>query len=401
MRYAIVSDIHSNRPAWQAVLDDIARQGVDAVACLGDVVGYGPRPRAVLESVREHCANIVLGNHDAVIAGRLDPEAFNLAARAAIDWTRERLGAEGREYFASLPLSISGDGIVLVHADAAKPESFRYIIRPEHARSSFRSAGKNDVIFIGHTHQPGVFTAESARKTINKLPPRDMVLTPGKHHLVNPGSVGDPRSPDDLRASYCLFDTKTRRLEFRRVEFDVEAYRQDFEASGLIHKPYFLRVLDAESLSDTGSGALREDHGQNAVFKSEARLAARLNTSPVPRAAPPVRQQMVLRQQMESRRQASRAGVWLCAAAIIAVGIGIGLAIEHFQNPEKQPLTESTPATSAARVTPVTSQPASQKTVIKDDLESILAEDGWEDPGAAPAGKPPRSVPKQKPKGRR
>ena len=101
MRYAIISDIHANRQAWEAVFANIKKQGVDDILCLGDVVGYGPRPADVLESVYEHCDNFVLGNHDAVIGNRLDSDLFNDKAKYVIEWTREQLSDSVADFFAS------------------------------------------------------------------------------------------------------------------------------------------------------------------------------------------------------------------------------------------------------------------------------------------------------------
>ncbi|MFT4547842.1 MAG: putative phosphodiesterase, partial [Verrucomicrobiales bacterium] len=246
MRFAIFSDIHANLQAWEAVLADIRSQAVDTLVCLGDVVGYGPMPGPVLESVYQHTDNFVLGNHDAVVGGRIDAGTFNQHARYVIQWTADQLGDEGAAFFAQVPLTLRGEKMLFTHGDAARPGHFDYVVKAEDSRPSFQAC-KDEVIFFGHTHDPCVFACANNRGIIDKLPGEDLVLSKGRRYMVNPGSVGDPRSANDLRGSYCIYDDTTRRLTFRKVEFDAEAYRADLKASGLEMLPYFLRVIDAGS----------------------------------------------------------------------------------------------------------------------------------------------------------
>jgi len=246
MRFAIFSDIHANLQAWEAVLADIQTQGVDTLVCLGDVVGYGPMPGPVLESVYQHTDNFVLGNHDAVVGGRIGAATFNQHARYVIEWTAAQLGEEGAAFFAQVPLTLRGENLFFTHGDAARPGHFDYVVKAEDARSSFQAC-KDGVIFFGHTHDPCVFACANNKGIIDKLPGSDVVLSKGRRYMINPGSVGDPRCASDLRGSYCLYDDTTRRVSFRKVEFDTEAYRLDLQASGLEMMPYFLRVIDAGS----------------------------------------------------------------------------------------------------------------------------------------------------------
>ena len=261
MRFAIFSDIHANLQAWEAVLADIQSQGVDTLVCLGDVVGYGPMPGPVLESVYQHTDNFVLGNHDAVVGGRIDAATFNEHARYVIEWTAEQLGEEGAAFFAQVPLTLRGEKMLFTHGDAARPGHFDYVVKAEDARPSFQAC-KDEVLFFGHTHDPCVFACANNKGIIDKLPGSDVVLKKGRRYMVNPGSVGDPRCASDLRGSYCIFDDATRMLNFRKVEFDTEAYRADLAASGLEMNPYFLRVIDAGSRrpEEEEELALVQDH---------------------------------------------------------------------------------------------------------------------------------------------
>ena len=150
MRYAIVSDIHANRQAWKAVLEDIQKQGVDDILCLGDVVGYGPRPADVLEQVYESCDNFILGNHDAVIGNRLDSNLFNDKAKFIIEWTRDQLSDSVADFFATMPVTMDGETFMTAHAELSNPEAFAYIFEPADSLMSFEIM-KPKMLFVGHT----------------------------------------------------------------------------------------------------------------------------------------------------------------------------------------------------------------------------------------------------------
>lgn len=230
MKYALVSDIHANAQAWAAVLEDIAAQKADAVLCLGDVVGYGPEPVAVLQSVTARAQVILLGNHDAALCGMMGDELFNETARGIIRWTRDQLPAETVKAVRSWPLVVEGDGFSAAHGEFTHPEQFHYIENPEDAVGSWRTA-KAPLLFVGHTHTPGVFVLAQGRIP-RRLPPQDFTVEPGRRHLVNLGSVSQARDGDP-RSSYCLYDTKTKRVAFRRIAFDYEAHRRACEAANL------------------------------------------------------------------------------------------------------------------------------------------------------------------------
>jgi predicted phosphodiesterase len=242
MRYAIVSDIHANLRAWDAVLADITSEGVEAIICLGDVVGYGPKPAEVLAAVRAATTNFVMGNHDAAAVGMMDYSIFNDHAREAIEWTRTELDAEANQFLASVPLAIEAGEIFFVHAEIAEPGRFDYIDSVEMARENF-AAGEHFVTFVGHTHLPKIFERDESG-AVRELPDDNGSLDPDKRYIVNVGSVGEPRNPDDLRGRYVIYDAETREVDFRRIEFDIKAYREDLEATELSLRPYFLRVYE-------------------------------------------------------------------------------------------------------------------------------------------------------------
>ncbi|MEM0896661.1 MAG: metallophosphoesterase family protein [Verrucomicrobiota bacterium] len=242
MRYAILSDIHANQQAWKAFLEDIAGHSIDSVVCLGDIIGYGPMPQVVLDGVRESSAAVVLGNHDAAVCGRLDVSVFNDHARAVIDWTRERLDDFDLEYLSEIPLAVeAGQDVLFVHAEAAEPGRFGYVEDEDAAAESFAGCEQR-LIFCGHTHIPCVFALNG--NGAQRMEEGEIHLEAGKRYLINVGSTGEPRRPDDLRGRYVIYDDEADTLTYRPLEFDIEAYREDLKNSGLDIKPYFLRAAD-------------------------------------------------------------------------------------------------------------------------------------------------------------
>lgn len=258
MRYAIVSDLHANYRAWTAVLADLCEQGADVVVCLGDVVGYGPNPAEVLQSLRSVTNNFVMGNHDAAAVGMMDYSIFNEHARQAIEWTMTVLSDEEKQFLTSVPLAIEAGEILFVHAEITEPGRFSYISDSEIARENFK-ANRHLVTFVGHTHLPKVFEQDQDGK-VHELADNDLCLDSEKRYIVNVGSVGEPRDPTDLRARYVLYDPETREVIFRRVEFDIVSYRHDLEATTLALRPFFLRLyeqlVEGRDVSVSSGGSL-------------------------------------------------------------------------------------------------------------------------------------------------
>ncbi|MBL49463.1 MAG: hypothetical protein CMP28_10990 [Roseibacillus sp.] len=243
MRYAIFSDVHANRQAWEAVREDFVQQGADTLVCLGDVVGYGPRPLEVLSAVRAVTSNFVLGNHDAAACGRLDPAIFNDRARLVIEWTREQLDQESLNFLLQVPLQMDGQELQFVHAEMREPGEFGYVDGIGPAELNLRAMTAS-LGFIGHTHLPLAYAMARRGGPVKQLPPRDFTVERGQRYIVNVGSVGEPRTTD-VRASYVIYDDVARTVSFRRVAFDVEGYKEDLAESGLGILPYFVQVVDA------------------------------------------------------------------------------------------------------------------------------------------------------------
>jgi predicted phosphodiesterase len=222
---AIISDIHSNLEALQAVLADIQQQDVEETFCLGDVVGYGPNPRECVDLVMD-CRVVILGNHDQ--GAMFDPEGFNASAERAIFWTRAQLESpterrdlrEKRwEFLAERPRSHRENGFLYVHGSARNPLN-EYVF-PEDIYNQRKMerifALVERYCFQGHTHVPGIFT-----ENMQFHSPEDIdgiYKLDGRKTLCNVGSVGQPRD-GDWRACYILLDDEA--IRYRRVEYDVE-----------------------------------------------------------------------------------------------------------------------------------------------------------------------------------
>ncbi|MFK5923148.1 MAG: metallophosphoesterase family protein [Verrucomicrobiota bacterium] len=245
MRYAIFSDIHGNLPAWKQVLADIRDLEADVLICLGDVVGYGPKPQEVLDGIRSVTDHFVLGNHDAAAAGLIDPSIFNDHAHSVVLWTRKNLTADSLKFLRNVPLQLDTDDILFVHAEISDPGRFAYIDKIADAKANFANSD-HFVTFIGHTHLPLIFE-QLPDGSVNLLPDSKQKLDPKSRYIVNVGSVGEPRNPDDIRARYVIYDTDTREVFFRRIKFDTDIYRKELQSTTLTHSPYFLQVLDHAS----------------------------------------------------------------------------------------------------------------------------------------------------------
>ncbi len=228
MRWAFVSDIHGNLPAWNTVLADCAVRRVDRIVCLGDVVGYGPQPAECMRSVWERCHAMVLGNHDAVAAGLLSTDVFNDRAARSARWTRSRLSQRAAAAFSSLPLSLRGPGWRAAHGGLADPAAFDYVFTEDDAAATLAAASEQ-LLLCGHTHEAALFVVGQSGR-VHKTAPQDFVLEDGKRYVVNAGSVGSPRDGDP-RASYVVWDDEARSVVFVRVPFDFAAFRQAVAAA--------------------------------------------------------------------------------------------------------------------------------------------------------------------------
>ncbi|MDR5683401.1 MAG: metallophosphoesterase family protein [Armatimonadota bacterium] len=224
MLYAILSDVHANLDALEVVLADVAGSGAEQVICLGDFVGYGPEPNECTERLRSVATVALVGNHDLAALDRLDAGRFNLFARLAVEWTKLQLEESIRHYLESLPATREYGGLLLVHGSPRDPVE-EYIMDLETADDNFRAADF-EICFFGHTHYPVWFVHDGERTRMRALAPGERAaLRGGQRHLINVGSVGQPRDGDP-RAAYCLFDSDARVVELRRLPYPIESVQQ-------------------------------------------------------------------------------------------------------------------------------------------------------------------------------
>jgi len=223
MRVLVITDIHSNLTALETVIKDAGK--VDAVWCLGDVVGYGPYPNECIALLQEQPHLIcLLGNHDAAAVKILDVTTFNPEARKSVDWTQNRLSEESKTFLCERPkLSVQGN-VTLSHGSPRHPV-FEYILDTRSATENFEHFN-TDFCFIGHTHLPVMFSMENNNYMSRlAIPPVNEVTELKPRVIINPGSVGQPRDRDP-RAAYSIFDTETNTWEYRRVEYDIHKIQE-------------------------------------------------------------------------------------------------------------------------------------------------------------------------------
>jgi diadenosine tetraphosphatase ApaH/serine/threonine PP2A family protein phosphatase len=223
VRVAVITDIHANLPALEAVLDSVEGIGLEEIWCLGDIVGYGAEPDACTDLVRERCAICLVGNHDLAVLGALDISAFSEAAAAAVAWTRERVAERTLELLRDLEPSGLRAGIALSHASPRDPV-WEYVLSAEQADACLDAQGER-IGLIGHSHVSLYFArpAEPRRGEIHGAQASDDTLLDlgSGSWLVNPGSVGQPRDGDP-RAAWLELDTDAATARFHRVPYEIE-----------------------------------------------------------------------------------------------------------------------------------------------------------------------------------
>lgn len=229
MRLAVLSDIHGNMNALRSVLVETEAASCDFVLCLGDVVGYGPEPREVVETLRRLRARCVLGNHDAAAVCREDAGTFNASAAMAVSWTQEQLDRRSLDYLAGLRPTRRTAGCFMAHALPSDPLSWRYLSTPAAAGLELEAMSER-VCLVGHTHVPMIVERIGAR--VRVVPDTIVRLRNGARYLINVGSVGQPRD-EDPRACYAIYDRSERTIVIRRVEYDAEATRAKIIEAGL------------------------------------------------------------------------------------------------------------------------------------------------------------------------
>ena len=228
MRVAVLSDIHANLVALDAVLASIGT--VDAVWQLGDVVGYGPEPDGVVERLAQIGAIGVRGNHDAAAIGGDEIDYFNADARAAMEWTRERITGGTRAWLSALPERHTEGNFSMVHGSPREP-TWEYIVSVPIARANLAVLTTPFGLY-GHTHLPMVFAEHDG--AVDQIEPAEgsTFRVDGRRALINPGSVGQPRD-GLLTASFLIIDTDVGQCTWQRVAYDIAAVQAEMRSVGL------------------------------------------------------------------------------------------------------------------------------------------------------------------------
>jgi len=229
MRVAVISDVHANYHALERVLKEIDAARVDAVWCLGDTVGYGPRPNECCEVVQDRADHCLVGNHDLVVLGELAVSDFNDEAAEAALWTTEVLTPESRAFLATLKPFGEAEGVDLFHASARDPV-WEYVLTEEAALATLELSAA-PLILVGHSHVALAITADDGRVGGGPAPGGSKVTLDGRR-LLNPGSVGQPRDGDP-RAAWMLLDLEQGFAEFRRVPYSIERTQAEMRERGL------------------------------------------------------------------------------------------------------------------------------------------------------------------------
>lgn len=231
MKICLISDIHANKEALDAVLQDSQKQDPDLYICLGDLVGYGASPNEVMNIIRPLVSFTTMGNHDAAVAGYMDYRFYYEAARSVLDWTKEQLSEENMEYLKSLPYFRIDKDACFVHGEPIAPQDFNYLYTLEQANAlAMNFELLQQVTFVGHSHLQRAF--EMTPTQVAELPIDSIIMQPERKYAFAIGSVGQPRdyNPD---AAYVTFDTEKREVRFFRVPYDIDQSADRILKAGL------------------------------------------------------------------------------------------------------------------------------------------------------------------------
>jgi diadenosine tetraphosphatase ApaH/serine/threonine PP2A family protein phosphatase len=231
VRIAIFSDVHGNLPAFQAVLADIEKEGVDARWCLGDLVGYGAQPDECVALARESADLCLIGNHDLVVTGKLDIEEFSMNAAIAATWTKENIGQEALDFLNTLEPADESHAIGLYHASPRDPV-WEYVLSTMLADACMNVMGPR-VGAVGHSHVALYFWRQAPGAIAGEHAPGGTELDLSKGDwIINPGGVGQPRDGDP-RAAWLLLDLETWHASWRRVEYPIDDAARAIQQAGL------------------------------------------------------------------------------------------------------------------------------------------------------------------------
>jgi predicted phosphodiesterase len=241
MRYAIFSDVHSNREALEAVIAAYKDESIDKYLCLGDLVGYAADPNLCVQTVKAISEVTIAGNHDWASVNLFSSDYFNPLARDALEWTKRTLKNRQKTYLESLKLVYKNQDLTLVHGTLDQPSDFNYMTDGYSARKTF-SLLETNICFIGHTHVAGMFIKDKKNRIIYRQD-YTIDIKEDTAYIINTGSVGQPRDADP-RAAYCIYDTEKKEVCLKRIDYDKISARKKIIQAGL---PLFLgdRLISA------------------------------------------------------------------------------------------------------------------------------------------------------------
>ena len=240
-KIAILSDIHANLEAFTVVLEKLQELEITQYVCLGDIVGYNANPKECLDLVRGlNCLGIVKGNHDEYVGTDQELLGFNPQAAFAVEWTRQQLTPEDRQWLASLDYEMEikrlGTGMRpfrIVHGTLDNPKMWGYIFNRLHAIASMEYQRRNPVCFCGHTHMPIYFVQDENGVSSNFFEEdKPVEIQPNTKYLFNVGSIGQPRD-NDSRAAFAVYDPDASTVQLYRLEYDIKTTQEKILASGL------------------------------------------------------------------------------------------------------------------------------------------------------------------------
>jgi predicted phosphodiesterase len=230
MRVAVISDIHANYHALEAVLAEVSAEQTDEVWCLGDVVGYGPEPNRCCSLVAQHATLCLAGNHDLAVLGVLSAADFNGDAAAAVRWTQSVLADDARSFLAPLIPAATRNGVALFHGSPVDPV-WDYVLSEEGARASMEAVSE-PLVMVGHSHVALRISYEDGALAGGLAHGGDEIDLTTPRWLLNPGSVGQPRGGDP-RAAWLTIDFDAGRARFRRTVYPIELTQRETLAAGL------------------------------------------------------------------------------------------------------------------------------------------------------------------------
>ena len=232
MIYGIFGDIHSNFSALSSVLAEMENSGVGGYVCTGDVVGYASEPAECIDALRASNCQVVAGNHDYGVVGKIDIGNFNSDAYDAVLWTMDFLSVEDKEFLSSLPLVLKNDDFTLVHGTLHNPDLFNYMVTYPEALKTFKILD-TDVCFLGHTHMPAAILYKGGDIFLADLKEEESIdLAAWEKVIINTGSVGQPRD-NNIDASYVIYDSGKSLVTFKRTNYNINDTVEKIYAAGL------------------------------------------------------------------------------------------------------------------------------------------------------------------------